>query len=106
MWRLPELPPDTREFAPKPSLIFHSPVLRKSVSPEPLSSRVLGHATSIYGARQRNDLGLNSDNKRTAFFTGDIMGQPVTIASVLRFDAGELAEIKSCARPWSASLAV
>lgn len=30
----------------------------------------------------------------------------MTIAAVLRLDAGELADIKACARPWSASLAV
>ncbi|MFE4831243.1 hypothetical protein [Streptomyces sp. NPDC056672] len=111
-WRVIKLEPDTGEFLPKPShsyspsLTFHSPVLRKSVSPEPVSSRVLGHATSIYGARQWSDIGLNRDTERMAYFTGDIKGQPVTIAAVLRFDAGELAGIKACARPWPASLAV
>ncbi|QIQ01040.1 hypothetical protein [Streptomyces liangshanensis] len=112
VWNVPELSPDTGEFHAKPShdyspsLRFHSPVLRRSVSPEPMSRKLLGHASSVYGDRQWSDLALNRGDQRMALFAGDIKGRPIEIAAVLRFDTDGLADIKACSRPWAASLAV
>jgi hypothetical protein len=111
-WDVPRLPADTGEYSAKPNfayspaLSFDSPVLRKNVSPEPVSSRVLGHATSIYGAREWNEFSLDRGEKRMGYFDGGIKGRPVSIACVLRFDDGNLADIAACARPWSAALAI
>lgn len=112
VWGVTELEADRGGFHAKPShdyspsLRFHSPVLRKSVSPKPISLKLLGHASSVYGDRQWSDLGLNRGDTRMALFAGDIEGLPIEIASVLRFDTEGLADIKACSRPWPASLAV
>ncbi|MEV0074302.1 hypothetical protein [Amycolatopsis sp. NPDC050768] len=109
---MPWLPPDTGEYSAKPNhqyspaLSFHSPILRKSVSPEPLASRVLGHATSVYGARDWSELSLNRGNHRIGYFTDDIQGKPVSIASVMRFDEHGLADVLACSRPWSSAVAI
>ncbi|GAA1218170.1 hypothetical protein GCM10009608_63950 [Pseudonocardia alaniniphila] len=64
----------------------HDPVL----DPEPV---IMGTASRPRGRRARAA-------------AGDITGQPVSIACVLRFDDGNLADIVACARPWSAALAL
>ncbi|MEV4603324.1 hypothetical protein AB0K15_38745 [Amycolatopsis sp. NPDC049253] len=111
-WTVPWLPPDPGEYSAKPNhkyspaLSFHSPILRKSVAPEPLASRVLGHASSVYGARAWSELSLDRGNHRIGYFTGDIQGKPVSIASVMRFDEDGLAEVLACSRPWSSAVAI
>ncbi|WP_432846300.1 hypothetical protein ACQPXB_37490 [Amycolatopsis sp. CA-161197] len=111
-WAVPWLPPDTGEYSAKPNhqyspaLSFHSPILRKSVSPEPLASRVLGHATSVYGARDWSELSLDRGDRRIGYFTGDIQGKPVSIASVMRFDDDGLVDVLACSRPWSSAVAI
>jgi hypothetical protein len=112
-WAVPRLAPDSGEthdnvgsFPYAPDLEFQSPVLKKGASPEPLASRVLGQASSVYGSRNWSDLTLARDNKRLRFFNVDIAGQPLELANVLTFSGNAMSRIVASARPWVGSLAL